>query len=660
MAILHKNITASGDIHNPKWHPDANNGDYAWKNEKGELESIDELLLPAALNFVDGSVAPPTSNTNDIYILSSGASVNAGWGTVALQDWVKYDGAVWNVITPQKSSLCYDKTADSLMGFNGTAWAAIGGGGVDPNAVHVNAQSEISGITAKPTPTTSDLLIIEDAADSNNKKKITIGDLPSGGDSIYSASGTVPGSTVATITDSLTFASGKVILSSVTDGILLNRLTDLEMASLIATAQDNEVIFNTDKHALYRFDTALNNWVALAAGFGIVGTTDSTGKPTFYATVKAAYEAAQGSIKLYSDITESVSRTINIVNGRDIDLNGFTYTYSATDGSNMFDDANGPFTVRIINGRLLRTGGTAASHALKFDFVQNQIDVVNCFVENSNGISIVNAANLFNATGSTFISNLSSGNGIVIGKQSSLTSTIIGGNFFVKGGANLNCVAKKLQNTVFNINGAGRTFFKGTAVNCQFYSENNTAVNIASSIGGVRNNLINCFAESISGKAVNMNGADATNSTFITGNNSAAIGGNVSCNLFNCYLENNSNSFSTISNITNIDKCTVIQSGTTYNFLRGSIIDMRITNCLIKAKGNSTRVIYFATDNTKELSVINNTFFVENNQTIIRTINADVEICKNTVKGSTNFTDLGTGSNTWTATTDAQGNILQA
>ena len=41
MAILHKNITASGDIHNPKWHPDANNGIDAWKNEKGELESID-------------------------------------------------------------------------------------------------------------------------------------------------------------------------------------------------------------------------------------------------------------------------------------------------------------------------------------------------------------------------------------------------------------------------------------------------------------------------------------------------------------------------------------------------------------------------------------------------------------------------------------------
>ncbi len=136
MAILHKNITASGDIHNPKWHPDANNGDYAWKNEKGELESIDELLLPAALNFVDGSVAPPTSNTNDIYILSSGASVNAGWGSVALQDWVKYDGAAWNAITPQKSSLCYDKNADSLMSFDGAAWAAIGGGGGGGNTIY--------------------------------------------------------------------------------------------------------------------------------------------------------------------------------------------------------------------------------------------------------------------------------------------------------------------------------------------------------------------------------------------------------------------------------------------------------------------------------------------------------------------------------------------
>ena len=127
MPILHKNITNSTDIHNPKWLSTANNGDYAWKNEKGELESIDEIVLPAALNFVNASVAPPTSNNGDIYILSSGGSVNAGWGSVSVGDWVKYDGALWNSITPQKSSLCYDKTADSLKFYDGSLWAALGG-----------------------------------------------------------------------------------------------------------------------------------------------------------------------------------------------------------------------------------------------------------------------------------------------------------------------------------------------------------------------------------------------------------------------------------------------------------------------------------------------------------------------------------------------------
>ena len=56
-----------------------------------------------------------------------------------------------------------------------------GGGGSDANAVHVNVGGEINGITAKGTPTSSDILLIEDAADSNNKKKITIGDIPSSG-----------------------------------------------------------------------------------------------------------------------------------------------------------------------------------------------------------------------------------------------------------------------------------------------------------------------------------------------------------------------------------------------------------------------------------------------------------------------------------------------
>lgn len=44
-----------------------------------------------------------------------------------------------------------------------------------------DTNSEISAITAKATPTTSDFLLIEDAAASNAKRRITIGDLPGGG-----------------------------------------------------------------------------------------------------------------------------------------------------------------------------------------------------------------------------------------------------------------------------------------------------------------------------------------------------------------------------------------------------------------------------------------------------------------------------------------------
>jgi len=58
---------------------------------------------------------------------------------------------------------------------------------VDPNtttdstAIHDNIASEISGITEKVTPVSNDLILIEDSADSNNKKKLKVGNLPTGG-----------------------------------------------------------------------------------------------------------------------------------------------------------------------------------------------------------------------------------------------------------------------------------------------------------------------------------------------------------------------------------------------------------------------------------------------------------------------------------------------
>jgi hypothetical protein len=50
----------------------------------------------------------------------------------------------------------------------------------DPNAIHDNQASEIASITAKGSPVSGDLILIEDSEDSNNKKRVQVGDLPTG------------------------------------------------------------------------------------------------------------------------------------------------------------------------------------------------------------------------------------------------------------------------------------------------------------------------------------------------------------------------------------------------------------------------------------------------------------------------------------------------
>lgn len=70
-------------------------------------------------------------------------------------------------------------TADSAEA-TGIKWAAVGSG-TDADAIHDNVAAEISAITEKTTPVSADLLVIEDSADSNNKKRVQIGNLPSAG-----------------------------------------------------------------------------------------------------------------------------------------------------------------------------------------------------------------------------------------------------------------------------------------------------------------------------------------------------------------------------------------------------------------------------------------------------------------------------------------------
>ena len=69
-----------------------------------------------------------------------------------------------------------------LYVWDGGAYVAVGaGGGTDEDAIHDNIAGEIVAIAEKGAPAATDVLIIEDSADGNNKKRVQITNLPPGG-----------------------------------------------------------------------------------------------------------------------------------------------------------------------------------------------------------------------------------------------------------------------------------------------------------------------------------------------------------------------------------------------------------------------------------------------------------------------------------------------
>lgn len=110
-------------------------------------------------------------NGNSIVSVSNGniPITPNGTGSIVL------DGLNW----PQA-----DGTTGQVLQTNGAGQLSfVTGGATDGNAVHVNTAGEINALTAV-TPAATDVLIIEDASDSFNKKKISYSDITGGGGSV--------------------------------------------------------------------------------------------------------------------------------------------------------------------------------------------------------------------------------------------------------------------------------------------------------------------------------------------------------------------------------------------------------------------------------------------------------------------------------------------
>lgn len=158
---LHRN-SDENNKHTPKGFTSAGNMNRLLRDENGLSRYTPENHLPNVINFVDGNAAPPTEVSGDIYVIidTGGGAENAAWDGATYNDWVRFNGALWVNYTPLDGDIVFDATAEIYKKYNSPDWEDFG--------------------------------------------------VPS--DSIYTASGTVPTSIVATLTDTLSFEGGQVTI----------------------------------------------------------------------------------------------------------------------------------------------------------------------------------------------------------------------------------------------------------------------------------------------------------------------------------------------------------------------------------------------------------------------------------------------------------------
>ncbi|MCP4639455.1 MAG: hypothetical protein GY851_03430 [bacterium] len=116
---------------------------------------------------------------------------------------------------------------------NGAVRFNIGGvpAGIDPNAIHDNVAGEINAVATKATPLAADLILIEDTAASNAKKKVTVGSLTLTTASTRITSGDSPYTMLTT--DSVIFCDtdGGAIEVDLTAGVAGQRVTLINCGS---------------------------------------------------------------------------------------------------------------------------------------------------------------------------------------------------------------------------------------------------------------------------------------------------------------------------------------------------------------------------------------------------------------------------------------------
>ena len=180
-------------------------GDFVFANGLVYIRAITNTPLRVHSD-ADTQCGIAMADTNGVnYVISkSGATGNVGWsvngstrmtidasgdldvtgditvgGTVDGVDIAARDHAETHTVVSHDTSATGAQLDTLTDGSNADALHSHTGG-ADADAIHDNVASEISAITEKGTPVSADLIVIEDSADSNNKKRVQLGNLPAG------------------------------------------------------------------------------------------------------------------------------------------------------------------------------------------------------------------------------------------------------------------------------------------------------------------------------------------------------------------------------------------------------------------------------------------------------------------------------------------------
>lgn len=191
-------------------------------------------------------------------------------------------------------------------------------------------------------------------------------------------------------------ASALVDFTSTTKGFLKPRLTTTQRNAITSPATGLE-IFNTTTGQTEFWDGAA--WAAAGgSSTGLTAIYDTSGVPTFYASLSAAITAASAGdvVFLWGNITETGATEIILKNGVDINLNGFTYEMSnASTTLDAFTDNNVAVDVTIYNGVIKRSGASGTNaRGLHIDNVSSKIKLEGVEIQSTFGYCVYNQGTL--------------------------------------------------------------------------------------------------------------------------------------------------------------------------------------------------------------------------------------------------------------------------